>query len=63
MEYCPTDDMIGDYMSKPLQGYKFRKFRSQIMGEDVKWIIVSSYDLHIVDDRSVLEEIDYSRAT
>ena len=36
VEYCPTDDMIGDYMSKPLQGYKFRKFRSQIMGEDVK---------------------------
>ena len=32
IEYCPTDDMVGDYMSKPLQGQKFRKFRDEIMG-------------------------------
>ena len=32
VEYCNTDSMIGDYMSKPLQGAKFNKFRSQIMG-------------------------------
>ena len=31
IEYCPTDDMIGDYMSKPLQGEKFRKFRKDIL--------------------------------
>ena len=30
--YCPTDDMIGDYPSKPLQGRKFRKHRQLIMG-------------------------------
>ena len=24
--YCPTDDMTADYMMKPLQGEKFRKF-------------------------------------
>ena len=24
--YCPTDDMTADYMTKPLQGKKFRKF-------------------------------------
>ena len=35
-DYCPTDDMIGDYMSKPLQGSKFQKFRTTIMGEDIK---------------------------
>jgi hypothetical protein len=30
--WCPTGDMIGDYMTKPLQGALFRKFRDQIMG-------------------------------
>ena len=32
IEYMPTDDMWADYMTKPLQGEKFRKFRSLIMG-------------------------------
>ena len=32
VEWCPTQDMIGDYMTKPLQGALFRKFRDQIMG-------------------------------
>ena len=30
--FCPTDDMTADYMMKPLQGEKFRKFRAEIMG-------------------------------
>ena len=30
--YCPTDDMVGDYMTKGLQGLKFGKFRTVIMG-------------------------------
>ena len=30
--HCGTDDMIGDYMSKGLQGIKFSEFRKQIMG-------------------------------
>ena len=33
VEYCPTDDMIADFMSKPLQGTKFQKFSKDIMGE------------------------------
>jgi len=33
IEHCPTDDMIGDFMTKPLQGEKFRKFRDLILGE------------------------------
>ena len=32
VKYCPTDEMTADYMSKTLQGVKFRKFRNQIMG-------------------------------
>ena len=32
IKYCPTDDMVGDFMTKSLQGIKFRKFRDIIMG-------------------------------
>ena len=30
--WCPTRDMIGEFMTNPLQGDLFRKFRDQIMG-------------------------------
>ena len=30
--YCPTDQMIGAYFTKPLQGKKFKEFRDFIMG-------------------------------
>ena len=30
--WCPTEDMTGDYMTKPLQGALFKRFRDQIMG-------------------------------
>ena len=33
VKYCSTDEMIGDFMTKPLQGSKFMKFRKIIMGE------------------------------
>jgi hypothetical protein len=32
--WCPTGDMIGDFMIKPLQGALFHNFRDQIMGGD-----------------------------
>jgi hypothetical protein len=32
IDHCPTEDMIGDYLTKPLQGEKFKKFVSEIMG-------------------------------
>jgi hypothetical protein len=32
--YCPTDDMVGDFHTKPLQGEKFPKFRNAILGCD-----------------------------
>ena len=56
IEYCPTKEMIGDYMTKPLQGKLFEKFRKLIMGHDV-----SSRER---DDRSVLEgDIDRKSTT
>jgi len=33
IKYCPMDDMVGNYMSKGLQGIKFEKFRKIIMGK------------------------------
>ena len=32
VHWCPTEDMIADFATKPLQGEIFRKFRDQIMG-------------------------------
>ena len=32
VEYCPTKQMIADYMTKPLQGELFCKFKKMIMG-------------------------------
>ena len=32
IEYMNTDNMWADYMSKPLQGYKFHKHEKNIMG-------------------------------
>ena len=31
IEYCPTDQMMGDYMTKPLQGRIFNRWRDAIM--------------------------------
>ena len=38
VQYCPTKQMIADYMSKPLQGALFYLFRNVIMG----WSHISS---------------------
>ena len=32
IEYCPTDEMVADYHTKPLQGAKFQKFHDMVMG-------------------------------
>ena len=31
VEHCPTDEMTGDFFTKPLSGVKFRKFRRQVL--------------------------------
>ena len=30
--YCPTKEMVSDYLSKPLQGRLFRTYRNTLMG-------------------------------
>jgi len=32
VEWCPTEDMTGDFMTKLTQGATFKKFRDQLMG-------------------------------
>jgi hypothetical protein len=34
VEYCPTDKMVADFFTKPLQGSKFIRFKQTIMGMD-----------------------------
>ena len=33
VKYCPTDDMLADYMTKPVIGKKFIEFRNQILNK------------------------------
>jgi Reverse transcriptase (RNA-dependent DNA polymerase) len=40
VEYCPTDEMVGDFMTKPLQGGTFSYFKSIVLGKD-DWIPVT----------------------
>jgi len=48
IEYCPTDEMDADVLTKPLQGSAFRKFRSRILN-------VTEQETSGKDCRSVLE--------
>ena len=34
VEYCPTEEMIADFFTKPLQGSQFYKLRAFVMGLD-----------------------------
>ena len=52
--YCPTDEMVADFFTKPLQGYVFIKFRDIVMGithpSSVQKVLASKA-------RSVLEDM------
>jgi hypothetical protein len=51
--YCPTDKMIADYSTKPLQGSKFVEFRDQMQG-----IRAEDYDDYRKQYIAVLKEYD-----
>jgi hypothetical protein len=62
IKYCPTDAMIGDFHTKPLQGEKFRRFRDAILKCENKMVpkwteykkLVFNRQLY-KDNRSVLD--------
>ena len=33
IEWCPTKDMVADFMTKPFQGSQFKRLRDIIMGK------------------------------
>ena len=35
VEYCPTDKMVADFFTKPLQGSMFSMYRKAVMGHDM----------------------------
>ena len=49
VQYCPTNNMLADYFTKPLQGATFRKFRDVIMNSQFV-----RPNVHPSDHRSVL---------
>ena len=45
IKYCPTGEMIGDFMTKPKQGREFKRFRNDIMGFNwFKLLVVFNYE-------------------
>jgi hypothetical protein len=41
IKYCPTDDMTGEYMTKPLHGEKYASFRQDVMNLATKSVVVT----------------------
>ena len=39
VEHCPTDDMLAEYFTMPVQGAKFRALQARIMGIPEKYSI------------------------
>ena len=52
VEYCPTNIMLADFFTKPLQGRLFKDFRDVIMGYRTMKEISAAY----FESRSVLEK-------
>ena len=51
--YCPTDDMVGDFFTKPLQGSKFVRFRNAILNVKGSEEIPLPGEIHVADLRPI----------
>jgi hypothetical protein len=48
-EWCPTSEMIANYMTKPFQGKMFTKFRYMVMGiKSVSWNLKNIHSVVMV---------------
>jgi hypothetical protein len=52
IEYCPTDDMLADYMTKPLVGTKFLSFWKQVMNIRVQQECVGQHEFLLDMEKS-----------
>ena len=51
VQYCPTEEMVADFFTKPLQGSPFKKFRDMILG----YTPMNEDEILAAQNRSVLE--------
>ena len=51
--YCPTNDMIGDFFTKPLQGSKFTRFRNAILNVKGSEKVPLPGEIHVADLRPI----------
>ena len=56
LEYCPTNEMIGDFFTKPLGGAKFRRFRNIIMN-----ITLDEHGPVDVDELTIIHQNEMQR--
>ena len=56
--YCPTDEMVADFMTKGLTGTKFTKFRNDVMGFEPR---NSEYDMRSLKYRREPSKFEMDR--
>jgi hypothetical protein len=54
VRHCPTEEMLADFLTKPLQGNLFRKFRDVLLG----YHHVSSLQQNVTDASSPEERVE-----
>jgi hypothetical protein len=63
IKYCPTNLMIGDFFTKPLQGKKFEFFKDLILGKKSVSSLESDARSVLEDENSHGEEKTYNEQT
>ena len=66
VSHCPTDNMLADYMSKPLQGKLFTLFRNVLMGRQhisTLFDIFSSTEKHVESNGCLAVKLKNTKLT